>query len=139
MSRERPHTHASTPPHLIQLIAPQRISMRRLFHLFSRNKSIIWRQKMGFILLLISSFILCFCFKRKGGRSSWPLTKLNPQCLLSALSPTYALSISPSPVAIIHQIRNGVEKTARRIVDPLNTRGGGGMYRRARQLRSHGC
>lgn len=49
--------------------------------------------------------------------------------------PAYALSISPSPVAIIHQIRNGVEKTARRIVDPLNTRGAGGMlYRQARQL-----
>ena len=56
-----------------------------------------------------------------------------------------SLSISPSPVAIIHQIRNGVEKTARRIVDPLNTRGGGteggGMYRRHRQLHvgSLGC
>lgn len=78
--------------------------------------------------------LLLFPTQRVVARSSWPLTKLNPQCLLSALSPTYALSISPSPVAIIHQIRNGVEKTARRIVDPLNTRGGGGMYRRARQL-----
>ena len=57
---------------------------------------------------------------------------------LRAHSPlSLRLSISPSPVAIIHQIRNGVEKTARRIVDPLNTRGGG-MHRRARQLGRHG-
>ena len=102
--------------------------------LLSRQKPNLEVKDGGSSSPSFSSFILCFCFQRRGGRPSWPLSKLNPQCLLSALSPTYALSISPSPVAIIHQIRNGVEKTARRIVDPLNTRGGGGMYRRARQL-----
>ena len=102
-----------------------------------RDKSLIRRKKM---LLSSPPSSLIFYSLLLFPTQRWSLctaTKPNPQCLLSALSPTYALSISPSPVAIIHQIRNGVEKTARRIVDPLNTRGGrdgGGMYRRYRQL-----
>ena len=112
--------------------------------LLLQDKSLIRRKKM---LLSSPSSSLIFYSLLLFPTQRWSLctaTKPNPQCLLSALSPTYALSISPSPVAIIHQIRNGVEKTARRIVDPLNTRGGrdgGGMYRRHRQLHvgSLGC
>ena len=123
----RPHARAHTHMRVQYRCLPHWATIDRLTmysdvksisppRLLLQDKSLIRRKKM---MLSSPSSSLIFYSLLLFPTQRWSpctATKPNPQCLLSALSPTYALSISPSPVAIIHQIRNGVEKTARRIV-----------------------